>query len=338
MKNTLIAILVVAAVGLGIFSWRQQQQAGQMQSQLAQSQKQLTAAQSQLTEKSGADEKVALAEKKSKILQDVLTDTSKFAAEKSQQAEQLQQSLAAAKTNANDTSPFAGMFKDPAMKEMIKNQQKAVLGPMIAKQYAALFQQLGLTPEQSASLKDLLQQKMLAGTEMGMSMLDGSLDATKRAELAKQVKAQSDAYDAQIKQFLGADNYSAFQAYEKTTPDRMVVSQFGDQLAGGPTALTADQQQQLIQAMGEERNGFKWTTDFNNQNPPNGDFTAMFTEDKMNQFAQEKAKLDEQTLARAQSILTPDQFTAFQEFQASQRQMQVAGMKMAAKMFAPKNP
>ncbi len=336
MKNTLIVILLVSALALGILSWHQKQQSDQVQAQLVQVQKQLTAAQSQLAEKSGADEKAALAEKKSKILQDVLTDTSKFAAEKSQQAQQLQQSLAAAKTN--DASPFAGMFKDPAMKEMIKNQQKAVLGPMIAKQYAALFQQLGLTPEQTTSLKDLLQQKMLAGTEAGMSMLDGSLDATKRAELAKQMKSQTEEYDAQIKQFLGEDNYQTFQSYEKTMPDRMVVSQFGDQLAGGPTALSADQQQQLIQAMSEERSGFKWTTDFNNQNPANGDFTALFTEDKMNQFTQEKAKLDELTLTRARSILTPDQVTVFQEFQASQRQMQIAGMKMAAKMFAPKSP
>jgi len=329
MKNTAIALLLILACSLGAVSWHQHKQLKQQQAQLAE-------VEAQLQEKSGADEKVALAERKSKVLQEVLTDTSKIAEEKTQQAERLQQKLAAAGTN--NANPFADMFKDPAMKEMIKSQQKAVMGPMIAKQYAALFQQLGLTPEQSATLKDLLQQKMLAGADAGISMMDGSLDAAQRAELAKDVKKQTDETDAQIKEFLGDENYKAFQDYEKTTADRMVVGQFSDQLADGAMALSPDQQQQLIQVMSEERNGFKWTTDFNQQNPPTGDFTAMFTEDKINQFAEEKEKLDQQTLARVQQILNPDQLTAFQQFQTTQRQLQMAGMKMAAKMFAPKSP
>jgi len=55
------------------------------------------------------------------------------------------------------------------------------------------------------------------------------------------MKSATDDYDAQIKQFLGDDNYQMFQAYEKTTPDRMTVSQFSDQLSGSATPLTTDQ-------------------------------------------------------------------------------------------------
>jgi hypothetical protein len=206
---------------------------------------------------------------------------------------------------------------------------------MIDKQYAALLQQLNLTPEQSAALKDLLQKKMLANTDAGMSMMDGSLDATQRADLAKQIKNQTDDFDAQIKQLLGDDNYPAFQAYEKTTPDRTTVSQFSDQLSG-TAALNPDQQQQLIQMMSDERNNFKWTTDYNNKAAFNGDYSAMFSEDKITQFAKEKEQLDQQTFARARQILNPEQLVAFQQFQASQRELQLAGMKMAAQMFAPK--
>jgi hypothetical protein len=177
---------------------------------------------------------------------------------------------------------------------------------------------------------------MLAGTDAGMSLMDGSLDASQRADLAKQIKSQTDDYDAEIKQFLGDDNYSAFQSYEKTLPDRTNVSQFNDQLSGA-TTLTSDQQAQLIQAMSEERNNFKWTTDYNNQNPPNGDYSSMFTDDKLNQFTQEKEQLDQQILARVKQILTPEQLTSFEQFQTTQRQLQLAGMKMAAQMFAPKS-
>jgi hypothetical protein len=169
-----------------------------------------------------------------------------------------------------------------------------------------------------------------------MSMLDGGLDATQRADLAKQIKSQTDDFDAQIKQFLG-DNYAAFEAYEKTTPDRMTVSQFSDQLSGGATSMSPEQQQQLIQMMSDERNGFKWTIDYNNQNPADGDWGAMFTEAKINQFAQEKERLDGQILARARQILTPEQFKDFEQFQTTQRKMQIAGMKMAQQMFGPKS-
>jgi hypothetical protein len=327
MKNIAIVLLLLAVFALGALGWHQKQRLAQLQTQLAE-------AQTQLQDKSGADEQIAQAERKSKALQETLVKTSRFADEQSKQAEQLQQSLAAAKTNG--ANPLAAMFKDPKMKEMIKSQQKAILGPMIDKQYAALFQQLNLTPDQAAALKDLLQKKMSAGTDAGISMLDGSLDAAQRADLAKQMKSQTDDYDAQIKQFLGDDNYQQFQAYEKTTPDRMTVSQFNDQLSGGATALNADQQQQLIQMMSDERNNFKWTVDYNNKAALSGDISSMFSEDRINQFTKEKEQLDEQTLARARQILTPEQLDSFQQFQKTQRDLQIAGMKMAAQMFAPK--
>ena len=78
---------------------------------------------------------------------------------------------------------------------------------------------------------------------------------------------------------------------------------------------------------------FKWTTDYANKNPANGDFAAMFTEEKLNTFAEENARLDEQLLARAKPILTPEQYAAYQTYQEQQRAMKIAGMKIAAQMF-----
>jgi hypothetical protein len=328
MKNFIVVILLAATVALGAVCFR-------LQNQIVQTRSQLAGIQAQLQEKTEADENATRAERKAKMLQQILANTSTYATKQSQQVTQLQQSLAAAKTN-NAGSGLAALFKDPKMRDMIKAQQKAFMGPMIDKQYAALFQQLNLSPDQAATLKDLLEKKMLAGTDAGMSLMDGSLDASQRADLAKQIKSQTDDYDAEIKQFLGDDNYSAFQSYEKTLPDRTNVSQFNDQLSGA-TTLTSDQQAQLIQAMSEERNNFKWTTDYNNQNPPNGDYSSMFTDDKLNQFTQEKEQLDQQILARVKQILTPEQLTSFEQFQTTQRQLQLAGMKMAAQMFAPKS-
>jgi hypothetical protein len=330
MKNFVVAVLLAAVISLGAWGVYQKKQINRLQLQLA-------FTQNQLKEKSEADEQISFEEKKAKMLQDVLSETSAYATKQSEQVTQLQKSLAATKTN-DAAGGLAAMFKDPKMREMIKAQQKAFLGPMIDKQYAALFQQLNLSPDQAAALKDLIQKKMSVGTDVGMSLLDNSLNATQRADLARQIKSQTDDYDNQIKQLLGMDDYQTFQSYEKTIPERTTVGQFSDQLAGTPTALSADQQQQLIQAMSDTRNNFKWTTDFNNaNNVANGDYASMFTADKINQFANENARLDQQILAQAKQILTPEQLTSFEQFQTTQRQMQIVGMKMAEQMFAPKS-
>ncbi len=337
MKNIAIILLLLVSLTLGALVLHQQKQTAQAQTALGQTQTELAAAQTQLKANAEATAQIANTKRSSKILQETLVETSKFADEKAKQAEELQLKLAAAQTNTNN--PMAGMakmFSDPKMKEMIKAQQKTVLGPMIAKQYGDLFQQLNLSADDSTQLKKLLLDKMLAGADVGMSLLDDSLDATNRAALGKQVKATTDDYEAQIKAFLG-DGYTSYQSYEKTVPDRTVVNQFGDQLSGDNT-LNPEQQAQLIQAMSEARTGFKWTTDYtdNNKVPDDGNYAALFSEDKLGKFTQEKEQFDQQFLERAQKILTPEQAKQFAEFQTTQREMQLMGMKMAAQMFGGK--
>jgi hypothetical protein len=335
MKNLTIVLLLVIALALGALAIHQKKQFAQSRTELAAVQSQLAAAQQQLAAAADAADQIARAKRSSKMLQDSLTETSRFADEKTKQAELLQRELAAKTNSSNPLAGMAKMFKDPKMREMIKTQQKAVLGPMIDKQYGALFQQLNMNPEESAQLKTLLLNKMLAGTDAGMSMLDDSQTAEQRADLAKQIKSQQADDDAQIKQYLG-DSYSAYQSYEKTVPDRTVVNQFGDQLTGD-LAMSPDQQAQMVQALTDARTGFKWTTDYTkNQTPADGNYAAMFSEDNLNTFTQEKEQFDQQFLAQAQKILTPDQAKQFQQFQESQRQLQIMGMKMAGQMFPSK--
>ena len=331
MKNLVIAVLLIAAITLGALFFKEHRLHQTQAAQLAEAKARLAAVEAQVKEKSDAVENARFAENKAKILQETLTATAEHAEEKSKEVASLQ---AAAKTNGA-ANPLAAMFKDPKMKEMIKSQQKLVMGPMIEKSYAGLFKQLNLTPEQSTGLKDLLQGKMLVAADMGMSLMDGSLDATKRTELAKQTKADTDEYDAQIKQFLGDENFKAFESYEKLLPDRTEVGQFNDELSGTGLAMNAEQQQQLVQALNDERTGFKWSTDYNNKNPGDTDYASLFSEEKLATFAKEKEQFDNQFLNRAKGILTPDQYSAYVKHQATMREMQLNAMKMAAKMFNP---
>ena len=245
----------------------------------------------------------------------------------------MQESLDEAQTN-NPMRAMVSMFKDPKMRDMIKTQQKAALGPMITKQYGDLIKQLNLSPEQAATFKDLVSKKMLAGADAGISMMDDSLSASDRADLAKQIKAQTDDVDVEIKQLLGDNNYTAYETYQKTVQDRTTMSQFNDQMAGSSTTLTPDQQSQMVQALSDARNGFTWTSGLNQPNPgADGDIASLLTDDNIAKFTAEREQFDTQFLTKAAQILTPEQLEAYKTFQSQQREMQLMGLKMAGQMF-----
>lgn len=338
MKNILIVVLLVATIALSAIAYRQSNQASQNRTELAQVHTELAASQSQLQAGKEAAEKIATNERKAKAMQEALTESSKFATEKTKQAEQLEAKLTEAKTNSANNNPMAGMakmFKDPKMREMIKTQQKAFMGPMITKQYEEFFKSANLSSEDGEQLKKLMTDKMLVGADQGMAMMDDSVTVQERADMAKKINADQADYDAQIKTLLG-DNYAAYKSYESTVPDRTEVNQFGDQLSGD-VALTAEQKAQLVKELGDTRSAFKWTTDYTkNKTPEDGNYAGMFSEDKLNTFAQEKENFDNEFLAKAQKILSPEQAKQYADFQKNQRDMQMMGMKMASQMFGQK--
>jgi hypothetical protein len=339
MKTLALGILLIAAVVFGGLYLRQTRKAGQAEARTEGLQQKVSELQSGLEEQ----------EKQTTQLRDQLDETRADVAVKTREAVQVRETLQAnlasqsqratakapAQTNSKASNPLSEMFKNPQMKEMIKTQQKTALSMMIDKNYGKFFSDLGTTPEQSAALKDMILNKQLTAAEMGMSMFSDDPDATKRAELAQQIKTTSEAVDAQIKEFLGDDNFAQFQAYEKTMAERMAVSGFKDQLGSGPMALTGDQELQLIQAMTQQRQAFKFTADFSDKSKFEGDFASMFTEDKMNSYFQELGQLNQQYLSRARSLLSPDQVAAFEKYLEGQQAMQKAGMQMAVKLFAP---
>jgi hypothetical protein len=333
MKNSAVIVLLVAAVAFGGLYFREHWKARETGAKVTSLEEQVRELEGRLTQQ----------ETRSAGLQTRLKDTREQASAKADEVASLQQAITnQAETSAKAKTPMAEMFKgvgemmkNPDTKEMIKTQQKAVLNGMMEKAYAALVNQLGLTPEQAAAFKDLVVNKSLAGAAVGMSLLSET-DPEKRSQLLEQTKIEKDAYDLQIKQMLGDENYKQFQAYEKTLSDRMTVGMFRDQQATGPGVLAADQEAQLIQIMGEERQNFKFTTDLSDQSKVQSDLAGSLTEEKVNQFLQEQEQLQQRYLSRARAVLSDDQYASYQKFLSSQLQMQKLGLNMASQMFAPK--
>ena len=332
MKKSAL-ILVVAAVAFGGLYLREHWKAGKADTTVASLREKVTELEGRLAQQ----------ETRSASLQTRLKDTRERVAAKADEVASLQQTItnqaeASAKQKAPMTEMFKGvgeMMKNPDTKEMIKTQQKAVLNGMLEKAYSPLVNQLGLTPEQAAAFKDLVVNKSLAGAAVGMSLLSET-DPAKRSQLLEQTKIEKDAYDLQIKQMLGDDHYQQFQTYEKSLSDRMAIGMFRDQQAAGPGVLSAEQEAQLIQVMGEEKQNFKFTTDLSDQSKVTGDLAGNLTEEKVNQYLQEQEQLQQRYLSRAQTLLSADQYSSYQKFLSSQLQMQKLGLNMASQMFGTK--
>jgi RNA polymerase sigma factor (sigma-70 family) len=241
-----------------------------------------------------------------------------------------------AQADAKAVNPMAEMLKSPEGKEMMKANMRA-MGLMVARSYAKLFADLHLTSEQSAAMKDLMRKKTMAGADMITAAMSGQADPAQLQAQAVQVKPAQAALEDQIKQLLGDGNYAQYQAYGTTLSERMVVTQLSDQLASSPKAVPPEQEQQLFDAMVEERQNFKFTTDFSDPSKLQGDVASYYTEDNKNRYLQELEQLSQRYLARAQNILSPEQLGVFQSSLASQQAKQAAGMTVGAKLFPPKS-
>jgi RNA polymerase sigma factor (sigma-70 family) len=241
-----------------------------------------------------------------------------------------------AQADAKAANPMVEMLKTPAGKEMMKASMRA-MGLAVARSYAKLFADLHLTPQQADSMKDLLINKTMAGADMITAAMSGQADPAQLQAQAVQVKTAQAALEDQIKQLLGDDNYAQYHAYGKTLEERMVVTQVADQLADSPRAVRADQEQQLFDAMVEERQNFKFTTDFSDPSKLTGDVASYYTEDNKNRYQQELEQLSQRYLARAQTILSPEQLGVFQSSLASEQARQAAGVTVGAKLFPPKS-
>jgi hypothetical protein len=344
MKNLVLVLLLATSAVFGALYFRQGSQTAQHEARITELEKSLKEKEAALKDKeaevAATATTVAAAKKDVEELRVRLNESALTAAQKSRQANQMSEQLAFAKAEAakpgKKGNALSEMFSNPEMKEMMKGQQKLVLGPMVDKIFGPFFQQANMNDEQKAFMKDLLLKKLLVGAESGLDLLNGDLDPAKRQEIANKIKDDTAAYDKQVKEYLGDSVYPQFQQYEKSQGDRMQLDQFSQQIAAGGTALSPTQAQQLIEAMGQQREGFKWTTDFSDQAKMTANMSDYLTEEKLTRFADEKARYDQEMLARAQNILTPEQYTAYEKFVAAQRQMQVAGMKIAAQMFGAK--
>jgi hypothetical protein len=223
---------------------------------------------------------------------------------------------------------LAKMLQDPNMKKMMRTQQSG----QVRRMYGDLTKELGLSDVQSEKVMELLLDRQMSATEMTMNAVDNG-DPAKMEQAAKDADQAIVDYDTQLKAILGADGMAKLNEYERTTGDRMAMQQFSASFNSAGQPLDDAQRTGLLQIMKEER----LKTPAGPLDPGNKNVSAAMrtlqSGEGMDQALENQRQLQQRVLARAHTVLTPDQMITFESSQKQQLQMQEMGVKMGKAMF-----
>jgi hypothetical protein len=219
---------------------------------------------------------------------------------------------------------LADMMKNPAMREMIKQQQVA----QIDLHYGGLISRFGLDDTEKANFKQLLAERMGIETDMGLKLMDEALTPPQREAIIKEMNDAKKQSDDKIKTFLNSDDdYNAWTQWEGTKAERTQLEMGRPLFAQEP--LTSEQEEQLVAVM---QRASKLPSPYPDLTKP-GTNPVQITPQMVDQ---QLARYDQQAQAayqEAASFMSPKQLEALKAMQKQMRDMTEAGIKMSVMMF-----
>jgi len=216
------------------------------------------------------------------------------------------------------------MMKDPAMREMMREQQKAMINMM----YSGLYKELNLTPEEKDQFRTLLTEAQMKTIENAQSLFGTNQAAS--ADMTRQIQAAKKESDAAIKALLGDQRFAQYDDYRNNINERMQLDQFKNQLATDNVPLRDEQSAQLLQILKEEKLALPPAISTEESQIPSKE---TFTAEKLDQQLKWMDEYNKRVLDRAGQVLTPEQLTQYKSFQEQQASMQKLGLQMAKQMF-----
>lgn len=211
------------------------------------------------------------------------------------------------------------LMADPEYAHAFQQQQRARLDG----RYADLFAQLNLPPATLSKLQDLLVEKQNAARDVFMAAREEGLGGREnRDQLRELVQMTQAEIDAQIQSTIGDQNYAALKQYEETGPQRVVVERLESRLSYSSTPLNAAQAQALTMILSETAPAAA------TNRAGSRDFGA----------AQGGVTITDDTLIRAQAVLSADQLQALVTLQAEQAAAQQIADAMRREARAAQPP
>jgi hypothetical protein len=222
-------------------------------------------------------------------------------------------------------SPFeqglAKMLKSKDTQELIKAQA----GAQLELQYRDLFDDMQLSPEKRDAVLAILKERLAAQMKDGMAFMDKEVSAEEKKAAAERLAAASRTSEEQLKQALGDTEYQTFDRYEKSQPEREQLKVLSSMLKDRKLALDDATETQLMDAMFNARQNFKFDSDLSN--PATLSPEAM-SEAGINRYVEQNTLLQKEIADKVKPILSPEQFEVFQQSQKSQAEAVRMGLEM----------
>ena len=229
--------------------------------------------------------------------------------------------------SADDDGDFSKtvrrMWENPAGKAMMNQGVKIAVAMM----YEDFISTLGLTPDETNYLKDLLGKEIADQQELGMKFM-GATPEERSALQAEMEKRKAD-NEAAVKTFLNdEEDYKDYAAYKDRLPEHQQLEGIRAAMNSKNAPLDAATETRLIDAMYDAR----IRMDAPDYSGPKA-FEELTKGNVVENFEQGWQKQDERLAAVAKGILNETQEAAFKEYREQAKEMQLMGIKMAEKMM-----
>lgn len=343
MQKTLVGILTVTTIALGILCAVQSKQL-RAANELARMADEARNAEAEAREAQVAHVR-ALERSKAELdrqVQQFTTITTRLHTNETALASQVATLTSRVKSGATGTGATDGsdgefgkgmgdmMMKDPAMREMMREQQKAAIGVM----YAGMFKELKLSPDEKEKLKGILTDAQMRNLENAQGLFGGKADAAIE-DSAKQFDDAKKQTDGQIEALLGKERFAQYEDYQKNLGERMQLDQLQVQMTSENLPLQDQQMAQLLQAMKDEKLANPPAIPTDQTQLPKKEY---FTAENLDKQMKWMDDYNRRVLDRAGKILSPEQLKQYQSFQEQQTSMQKLGLNMAKQMFSGDKP
>ncbi len=132
---------------------------------------------------------------------------------------------------------------DPAVLRRLNNEQRA----WAARRYKDLFTTLGLSPEDTEKVTQLLASKRQSGMDVAIASLQQGNDPTQDLEgFRQQVIAQHEKIEEELHAQLGDAGYAQYQNFDQNSRYVSMLANIQTSLRATTEPLTADQSEQLM--------------------------------------------------------------------------------------------
>jgi RNA polymerase sigma factor (sigma-70 family) len=322
LQKTLITLAIAGLAGAGIYEARTAVQLRAELQDLQQAQAPLLAQIQQLQkERDGATNRLAAATRQVAAAKPNPAEVLKLRGEvgKLHQEQQL----------AGEKSAINKLTADPASRAMLRDQQKMGMTAL----YKSLAKQLGLTPDQTDKLNDVLADGVMNDVNLITQALH---DGRSQLEINQIFAAADQQVQAQIQSLLGDDALAKYNEYNQNLLSSLTVEQFADKLTGD-SATIQNKINLLQQAMQEQTAAALKTAGLpaNYQVVPMLNFANIASAGQGDQSLNLLDGIYANVGAQSSSFLTPDEIASFQNYRTNAIVSSRTSLAINRTMMAP---